>query len=436
MNLHLIQEIEQQNPWLRPESRGVPHKIDYSKINIPNYRHRLQCETLMLPEWDSVWTILIGPRRAGKTTLGNHLCQQLLELGRYKELLYLNCDLLEIRTWLKSSLFIQEAMHYFKLSAPIIFIDEVQRLESPGLMLKILADLKLPIKMIASGSSQLELKSKVQEHLTGRHFSSLVLPLSFQEWNPADHIEEWLLYGTYPQIIDSQAKELLLGQLYQDYITKDIIEILKLGQPDIFLRLLGLVAHSSGQLVNYSQLATDCQVSVAIIKHYLSIAQQTYVIAHVSPFVGNKRTELTSNPVFYFIDNGFRNYALRNFSEVTYRTDLGLLVEGVVYQELYKFLTQSFLNYSIHYWRTKSGAELDFVIRKNDQSILPIEVKYRNLKTPSISRGYRSFLQAYNPKKAVVITKKLIAVQQIEQTEVHFIPLEQLDQVFALVRGL
>lgn len=433
MNLQLIKEIIQQNPWLESKLNS---KSPISNISIPNYRHRLQFETLMLPEWDHLWTILIGPRRAGKTTLGNYLCQQLIECKRFNQLLYLNCDLTTIRNWLKSPLFIQEAIHHFQLSSPIIFIDEVQRLESPGLMLKIIADLKLPIKMIASGSSQLELKSKVQEHLTGRHFSSLVLPLSFKEWDAASHLEELLTYGAYPQIVDSTSKELMLGQLYQDYITKDIIEILKLGQPDIFLKLLSLIAHSSGQLVNFSQLATDCQVSVTLIKHYLSITQQTYVISEVKPFVGNKRSELTSNPIFYFIDNGFRNYALRNFSDLNSRNDLGLLVEGLVFQELYKFLTQSFLNYSIHYWRTKSGAELDFVIRKNDQTILPIEVKYRNLTTPTISRGYRSFLQAYMPKKAIVITKNFLAIQQIEKTEVHFIPLEQINQLFLFIKTL
>lgn len=435
MQLHLIKEIEQQNPWLVSQARRGSSPID-SLISLKNYRQRLQFNTLMLPEWDSLWTILVGPRRAGKTTLGFYLAQQLLKAGRFQELLYLNCDLSEIRAWLKSPLFIQEAMQHFKLSAPIIFIDEVQRLESPGLILKMLADLKLPIKMIASGSSQLELKSKVQEHLTGRHFSSLVLPLSFQEWEAALHLEEWLLYGAYPQIVESKVKELLLGQLYQDYVTKDIIEILKIGQPDIFLKLLALVAHSSGQLVNYSQLATDCQTSITTIKHYLSIAQQTYVIVEIKPFVGNKRSELTSNPIFYFIDNGFRNYALRNFSDLSYRSDLGLLVEGLVFQEIYKFLTQSFLNYAIHYWRTKSGAEIDFVVCKNAQAILPVEVKYRNLNKPVLSRGARSFLQAYQPKYMAVITKQFLEVKRIENTEVHFIPLEQLDKLFVLVKHL
>jgi predicted AAA+ superfamily ATPase len=428
MQLQLLQEIQQQNPWLTRKDQPI--------LTIPHFRERLQLDMLMLPEWDPLWTVLVGPRRAGKTTLGKYLCQQLLNQGRFQELLYLNCDLESVRTWLKSPLFIGEAMKQFNLTSPIIFIDEVQRLPSPGLLLKTIADLNLSIKMIASGSSQLELKSKVQEHLTGRQLSSIVLPLSYGEWEASANLEPWLVYGSYPQIVDSQLKERLLGQLYQDYITKDIIETLKLGQPDIFQRLLGLIAHSSGQLVNYNQLAADCQVSVSMIQHYISIAQQTYVLASLLPFVGNRRSELTRNPIFYFIDNGFRNYALRNFGDPTYRSDLGLLVESAVFQELYKFITQNFLDYAIHYWRTKSGAEVDFIVRKNDESFLPIEVKYRNLTAPKISRGYHSFLQAYQPKRAVVITKNLIAVETIDNVEVSFIPLERLEQLFPLILDL
>ncbi len=73
MKLRVIKEIEQQNPWLKKQ--GAP------LLAIPNYRQRLQLNTLMEPEWDSMWTILIGRRRAGKTTLGKYLCEQLIRRG-------------------------------------------------------------------------------------------------------------------------------------------------------------------------------------------------------------------------------------------------------------------------------------------------------------------------------------------------------------------
>ena len=149
MDTKLLELIHQQNPWLR--NPKVPY-IDSNK-----YILRRQTEFLLNPDWDSLWTILVGPRQSGKTTLGKHVCQKLIETKRFQQVFYLNCDYREIRLWLNSPIFLSEAQEHFKLNQYILFIDEVQRLESPGLLLKIIADLKLPIKMIASGSSQLEI---------------------------------------------------------------------------------------------------------------------------------------------------------------------------------------------------------------------------------------------------------------------------------------
>lgn len=100
---------------------------------------------------------------------------------------------------------------------------------------------------------------------------------------------------------------------------------------------------------------------------------------------------------------------------------------------MYKYITQHFLNYSIHYWRTKSGAEVDFVVYKNDGSFIPVEVKYRGMSTPGITRGYRSFLQAYQPKQAVVITKDFIGSQIFEGVPVEFIPLAHLTDLLNVI---
>src|SRR5438876_6051178 len=177
MKDQLISLIHQANPWLKK-----PDTLIMTNDYIP----RLQADKLLSSEWDKLWLILVGPRQAGKTTLAKYLSQTLIKQHRFETLLYLNCDLYEIRQWLINPLFIQEAMDEFNLKHPIILIDEVQRLDNPGLLLKACADLKLNIKMIATGSSQLEMKSKVQEYLTGRHLESLILPLSYQEIKKVD----------------------------------------------------------------------------------------------------------------------------------------------------------------------------------------------------------------------------------------------------------
>ncbi|WP_440615297.1 ATP-binding protein [Cysteiniphilum sp. 6C5] len=210
---------------------------------------------------------------------------------------------------------------------------------------------------------------------------------------------------------------------------KDIIEFLKLGKPDVVIRLVGLLAHSSGQLLNFQQLAADCHVNVAMLRNYIDILEQTFVIQLIKPFVGNKRTELTSNPICYFIDNGFRNKALDNFLPLENRTDMGLLVESFVFQELLKFKAQYRKPWQIHYWRTKGGAEVDFVLSYGVDQVIPIEVKYRNMTKLTITRGYRSFIEVYQPKIGFVVSKDQRGLVQILDTKIHFIPLEALPKL-------
>ena len=423
LSTQLLALLRTANPWL--ESAETP--VFSHKAYIP----RQQITELLKPIWDEYITILTGPRQAGKTTLGYYLSQQLISLDRYQTLLYLNCDELLIREWLTGSHIIKDIENLLKKDRFILFIDEVQRLENPGLFLKGLYDLHRPIKLIATGSSQLEMKSKVQEHLTGRQLESVILPLSLREWD--DGGDSSLLYGCYPRVVRSTEKALVLSGLYNDYIKKDIVEILKIRNADVVQKLLGLLAHASGQLINYQQLATDCGMSSHTVQHYLSILENTYVVHALKPFVGNKRTEITSNPIYYFIDNGFRNQALNNFSLLDNRTDLGLLIQSFVFQELYKFKVQSYLSFDLFYWRTKGGAEVDFIFYKNDACFVPIEVKYRNLKQLTVSRGFRSFIEAYQPKIGIILSKDLWGEIKVDNCTVHFIPFSAMIDCVALL---
>lgn len=425
MNRDLINYIYLSNPWLKNASLTPTRQF--------NLITRLQLEQLESKTWDKLWTVLIGPRQAGKTTLGYMLCDKLIREKRFNSLLYLNCDELLIRSWLTTPLFISEATDYFNLNKPIIFIDEVQRLPNPGLLLKNIIDLQLPIKLIATGSSQLEIKSKVQEYLTGRQLEMVILPLSQKEIPNEIKDHSSLIYGSYPEVVKTpniNEKKILLQQLFNDYINKDIIEFLKVGNPDIMQKLIVLIAHSSGQLINYQSLATDLQVSVTMIKNYLSLLERTYTLSCIKPFVGSKRKEITSNPVYYFIDNGFRNQALNNFTDINNRTDSGLLFENMVFQEILKYKNQILQNFTINYWRTQSGAEVDFILNFNQDLVVPIEVKYRKFTKPVLSRSFHSFITAYNPKVGFVITKDYYAKIQITNSVIHFIPLDDFEKIF------
>lgn len=422
----LLNYLTLSNPWLKS-----PHSSIFST---QGYIPRIQLEQLVKPAWDHYITLLSGPRQSGKTTLGRYLTQQLIDQKRFSTALYLNCDEMLVREWLTGAHILHDIQKNLNISRFILFIDEIQRLENPGILLKSMHDLKLPIKIIATGSSQLELKSKVQEHLTGRHFESIILPLSFSELGSRWDTNANTIYGCYPQIVTETEKSLVLANLYQNYINKDIIEILKIRSPDTIRTLLILTAHSSGQMVNYNQFATDCHVSTHTIQHYFSILENTYVLSSIKPFVGNKRSEITSNPIYYFIDNGFRNQALNNFISLENRTDMGLLIQSAVYQELYKFIVQNYLQLKIYYWRTKGGAEVDFILYKNEENFIPIEVKYKNLNSTTVSRGFRSFLEAYQPKMGIFITKDLNAEVIVQNCHIYFIPFSNFQKCTEIVK--
>lgn len=418
MKKQALDDVKLSNPWLTNKTEI---------IDLSQYRPRAQSELLLSNEWDDMWLTLIGPRRAGKTTLGKFIASELIREGRFDSLLYINCDYTSIRSELSSPQFLIDIIKQLKLNTPIIFIDEAQRLESAGLLLKSFIDLGLPYKCIASGSSQLEIKSQISEYLTGRQLEYTVLPMSAQELVGCEEpVEDRILYGSYPRVIESTHQAVILAELYRDYIRKDIIEILQVTKPDVVEKLLTLLAHQSGQLVNFQQLSVDCQVSVHVLKRYLCILEETYVIKSIRPFVGNKRTEVTANPIIYFIDNGFRNQALVNFSALEQRTDTGLLTESYVFQELCKVVTQREAHYTIHYWRSKSGAEVDFVLATPEGRILPVEVKYQNMSSPKITRSLRSFLSTYEPEVTIIVTKDYFGKTTVGHSAVEFIPVSDM----------
>lgn len=233
--------------------------------------------------------------------------------------------------------------------------------------------------------------------------------------------EEYVTWGGYPEVIKTKNKEtkkVILKNIYETYITRDIIELLKTVDYPKFRIILGLLSAQTGNLLNYNNLATDSQSYFKELKHYLLILEETFIISFLRPFFTNKTSELKKNPKIYFIDTGLRNYILDNFQDLSFRPDAGQIIENAVFSQL-KIAQED--AYSIHYWRTLAKAEVDFIIKKENQ-LIPIEVKYSSLKSPRISRGFRSFLSEYQPKRAVALTKNFWGDLKINSTLIKFIP--------------
>ncbi|MBM4333358.1 MAG: ATP-binding protein [Deltaproteobacteria bacterium] len=416
--------IKQFNPWLIEPDKAK----EFIGHFLPDLYINREDENRPLPQ--NLALLIVGPRQAGKSTLVWHLLQRYLP-----EILFLNMEdpLLRLGCQPTAEFINLLKNHYSFIKA--IFIDETQHLPEAGLVIKGLIDARLNLAIFVTGSLAFHLRSKTRESLAGRVTRKRLLPFSMRELmtnshppNPlaARHLSEQimahqLIYGSYPAVYlakNSGEKIILLNNLVEALILKDVSDIFRIKRVDAFRKLLTLLAGQIGQIINFSELAAICQVDVGTIRSYVEILEESHVVKIVTPFAGGKRREITGAPKVFFLDNGIRNQLLNNFSPaLDLRTDRGQLLENWVFSEIYKSAP---LPAAIKYWRSKTGAEVDFIIEYAGK-IYGLEVKYTLLKQPKLPRAARSFLDVYAPENFSLLNSSLEQEVTIGNRKVSFI---------------
>jgi len=396
-----------------------------------------------------------GPRQGGKTTLLRILEGSLTEKGINTVFLnFEDPDVLEAfetnpREYVKSFL-TKEGKYCF-------LMDEYHYVKDPGKKLKLLYDTFENIKFIVTGSSSLELSGAMARFLVGRVFFFELFPFSFHElltakdprlakiyeeknkkvkefllsgkaevWQDiflnefAPFFDQYVIFGGYPAVIkaeDLETKRMILKNIYDTYISKDVVEFLKVTDALKYRHVVRALAVLIGNLINYNEICSTCQTYYKELKRIISILSETYITSMVQPFYRNPITELRKVPKVYFFDLGLRNYIIDNFNPLEKRTDSGALIENLVFLSL----KDSFPEATVNYWRTIAKAEVDFVLRMKNE-IIPIEVKYQSFKEPKVSRSLRSFIKSYKTKKALVFTKDFWSKKRLNNTSILFVP--------------
>jgi len=402
--------------------------------------------------------IITGPRQTGKTTLLYLIMTELLrEKRNHKRLFYVNLDtIVNYELFENPYLFYENIKRSFAGDKGInyLFIDEVQRLRNPGQFLKGIYDLKKNIKIIVTGSSSLEIKSKMKEFLTGRKRETILLPVSFSEYIDSgrkipqdlkslkinnrtlslwadnellygkylsDKLEYMQLYGGYPAVLTKKNYEQRieeLSEIFNSYIKKDVVEFLKIERIDIYDKLIKAAATQIGNMMNFSELCSLVQGNLITVTKYLSILEKTFITYYLRPFTSKRRNEVKHATKCYFIDTGLRNFAIRQFNKTDARMDSGALLENILLSENLK---KQELDEEIFYWRTKAGAEIDCVIKKQGR-IIPMEIKSGKIKIGALTKSFRSFINSFSPEKAVFINKDKFGIIKIHKTRVYYIP--------------
>ena len=377
---------------------------------------------------------IVGARQCGKTTLMNHLFNKIKKKSK-KFITFEDREVLE--------LFVKDIKGFVDIyikNLDFLFIDEFQYAKQGGKNLKFIYD-TCKTKIMISGSSATDLSIQSIKYLVGRILVFQLNPLSFEEYlNYVDqslykiykkegfsepimerinrYYHKFVIYGGYPRVVlsqDDEEKKEVLKNIYNTYFLKEIKEILQISEDFKLSKLIKILSLQLGGLVNYNELSSATGFDYPELLKHLNILKKTFICLESRPFFTNKKKELVKTPKIYFLDNGFRNLIANNFQKIDDRTDFGDLNENFIASEILKS------DIELKYWRTKIGAEVDFIIEREGK-LIPIEVKTL-LKSSKITRSFRNFLEYYKLKTGFILSKEYCGKKEFNKTKIFFFPL-------------
>jgi predicted AAA+ superfamily ATPase len=311
--------------------------------------------------------IMYGARQVGKTTLINHIADELplkalridTEDARYTEVLTgKNVERL------KSLL----------AGYQLVVIDEAQQIPEIGLTLKLIHDHIPDTRVVATGSSSFDLSNKLMEPLTGRHWAYTLYPISYGElarennaFELDQRLEDALVYGMYPEAIaisSLEEKKEYLNRLCSSYLFKDVLQVAQVRNSLKIRQLLKLLAYQIGSQVSLSELATRLDMGKDTVSRYIDLLEKSFVIFRLGGLSRNLRNEVTKMDKIYFYDLGIRNSLIDMLKPLHDRNDAGPLWENFLISERIKHNAYSGDFASVYFWRLSTGAEIDYVEEK------------------------------------------------------------------------
>lgn len=380
--------------------------------------------------------LVIGPRQAGKSTV-------LWSVVRGASfLLYLDCEERLVRDWCTSPLLFLAGARDLLPEGGVLFLEEAQCLDEAGLFVKGLVDARPGWSIFVTGSSSFHLASRTRESLAGRATRHRVWPLGIEEAGclppgaapgmlPAvrrDAVDRLLVLGGYPEAWLASDPAPILLRLVEAFVLRDASDRFRIARPDALRHLLHLAAGQVGDLVNLSEWASILGVAATTVADYLSVLEESQILARPRPFAGGRRSELTSTPKLYFVDNGLRNQLAGGFQPLAARADTGRLMENLVFSEL---LRRWPWPGQVRYWRTRNGAEVDFVLEPVPGRIVGVEVKAQKLSRPKLTRSSRAFIEAYEPAEFLVVHRGGAAEEAAGRTRIRHVDVGMLPEVLA-----
>lgn len=351
---------------------------------------------------------ITGPRQSGKTTLATTACKD------YSYVSLEDPDHLEYAT--------TDPRGFLETYSNKVIFDEIQNAPKLFSYLQGIVDQSNTVgRYILSGSQQFLLNEKIPQTLAGRTARLTLLPFSISELHkrkpqtlwfsdkakhfspPSDNLHDVLWKGLYPRVHESKIPA---TQFYRDYVstyvTRDLQQLLKVGDLSTFQTFLRMLAARCGSRLNLSSLGGELGIAHTTVKKWLSVLEASYIITTLEPYYQNFNKRLVKSPKIYFLDTGLLCYLLRikDAKQLTYHANIGGIFETFVVSEFIKLFYHSDQEAPLYFWQERNGKEVDLMIEKDPKLCIPIQIKSTKTITNKLFDGLNHWLNMKdNPQK-------------------------------------
>lgn len=347
---------------------------------------------------------ITGARQVGKTTMTKHIYSNIRRINLKNVVLYNNAK--------------EDPQGFLENFERPLFVDEVQMVpELIGAAKTILDDVSTRSNYLFSGSQKWTLMKGLSESLAGMVSILELGTLSLREINDIsfnnpfipsleyfkerekslkkyDNLWETIHRGGYPELYDDTNQrdwEDFYSSYVSTYIERDVYDITKIKDCNLFYRFMVSVAARTGNMLDYSSISKDIGVSVETIRNWISVLEKTDIIYLLEPYYNSHLSRAIKTPKVYFKDTGLAAYLTSWLTPATLENGAmnGAFFETFVINEIIKSYINKGLDYKkrIYYYRGKDKIkkavngidtfeenEIDLIIEENG-ILYPIEIK-------------------------------------------------------------
>lgn len=284
----------------------------------------------------------------------------------------------------------------------VVIIDEVQKVPELLSVVHAIIESPRPPRFVLTGSSARKLRRGGVDLLAGRALMRSLHPFMAGELGTDFSLDAALTSGMVPLVRASRSPDAVLRSYAALYVREEVQLEGLVRNVGSFSRFLEAVTFSHASVLSLANVSRECEVERKTVEGYVGVLEDLLLAFRLPVFARRAKRELAVHPKLYLFDPGVYR-SLRASGPLDRPAELdGAALEGLVAQHLRAWADYRGRGDTLHYWRTRSGVEVDFVVY-GPSGLFAFEVTNTANVRPEDLRGLRSFVEDYPEATATLL---------------------------------